>query len=98
VTAGVNVWPAQLVLVKPKTVKIGVAGGAFTGGKLLVVKMDKPITLVNTATGARYQVTLVYTGTGPEAVANFTAGSSTGDTSAPATTGSSTVNVAAPSK
>ena len=64
----------ELVVIKPKTAKIGVAGGAFADGKLLVLKMDKSITLVNTATGARYQIKLVYTGTTPETVEGFTAG------------------------
>ena len=91
----------ELVKIKPKTAKIGVAGGAFANGKLLVLKMDKSITLVNTATGARYQIKLVYTGTTPETVEGFTAGSSAADTSgqtAPTTTGSSTVDVSTASK
>jgi hypothetical protein len=86
----------ELVVLKPKTVKIGVAGGAFSDGKLLVLKMDKAITLVNTATGARYKITLVYTGTEPEQVEGFTAKSATGDASAPAATGSSAGDASAP--
>ena len=62
--------------------------------------MDKPITLVNTATGARYQIKLVYTGTAPEAVAKLHGRIVDRPTPSapPTTTGSSTVNVAAPSK
>jgi hypothetical protein len=88
----------ELRVIKPKTVKIGVAGGAFTDGKLLVLKMDKGITLVNTATGARYKITLVYTGAAPETVESFTAGSPAGDASGQAATSSSTVDASAASK
>lgn len=86
-----------LVSLKPKTVKIGVAGGAFTGGKRLVLKLGKSITLVNTATGARYQIMLVYTGTTPEKVESFTAGSAGADSSGKATTKPSAADASAPS-
>lgn len=85
----------RLVSLKPKSAKIGVAGGSFTVGKLLVLKLGKSVTLVNTATGARYQIELVYTGMAPEKVVVFTTGPSTGDDSGQTTTGS-TVDATAP--
>jgi hypothetical protein len=49
-----DVW-FQLLAVKPKTMKIAVVGGGFAGGKQsLTIRRDRPITLVNTATGVEY--------------------------------------------
>jgi len=61
-----------LLGLKQKTAQIGVAGGAFTGGKAIVLKMGQSLTLVNTATGARYTLRLLYTGSQPEQVQQFT--------------------------
>jgi len=48
-----------------KTVVIGVAGGAYaSGAKTTKLKVGKPLTLVNTTTGARYRVVLVAVGSG----------------------------------
>jgi hypothetical protein len=63
-----------LVAEKPgsKSVVVGIAGGAYSGGaKTTSVRLGKPITLVNTTTGARYKITLVSVGSGeaPEQVA-----------------------------
>jgi hypothetical protein len=63
-----------LVSLKPKSAKIAVAGGTFTDGKTLTLQMGDPLTLLNTATGARYNLKLLYTGTSPEQVAGFTQG------------------------
>ena len=41
-------------------------------GKAVSLALDKPVTLVNDATGARYVVKLVYLGTAPELVKSFT--------------------------
>ena len=49
---------------KPKLAKIGVAGGSFEDGKTIPLKLGKPVTLVNDATGARYSIKLVYLGSG----------------------------------
>ena len=50
-----------------KSVVIAVAGGAYTGGsKTASVKVGKPLTLVNTTTGARYRIALVSVGSGGE--------------------------------
>lgn len=57
---------------KPKAVKIAVAGGTFDGGKTIELKLGKQITLVNGATGARYVLKLVYTGAQPEQTESFT--------------------------
>ncbi len=57
---------------KPKLAKIGVAGGSFEDGKTIPLKLGKPVTLVNDATGARYSIKLVYLGVGPEKTQSFT--------------------------
>lgn len=47
------------------TAVIGVAGGAYaSGAKTTKLKVGKPLTLVNTTTGARYRVVLVAVGSG----------------------------------
>jgi hypothetical protein len=63
-----------LVGLKPKEAKIGIAGGAFTDGETVAVGLGKNVTLVNTATGARYAIKLLYVGSEPEQVAGFTKG------------------------
>ena len=57
---------------KPKSAQLGVVGGAFTGGGTITLKMGQTLTLVNTATGARYSLRLLYTGSQPEQVQQFT--------------------------
>jgi hypothetical protein len=50
---------------KAKTVSIGIAGGGYeSGGATTTLKVGKPLELVNTATGARYQIKLVSVGSG----------------------------------
>jgi hypothetical protein len=50
---------------KAKTVAIGIAGGGYeSGGATTTLKVGKPLELVNTATGARYQIKLVSVGSG----------------------------------
>jgi hypothetical protein len=61
-----------LLSLKPKVAQIGVVGGGFTGGQTIALKMGQPLTLVNTATGARYTLKLLYSGSGPEQVQQFT--------------------------
>jgi hypothetical protein len=61
-----------LASLKPKVAQIAVAGGAFTGGATIPLKMGQTLTLVNTATGARYTLRLLYTGSAPEQVQQFT--------------------------
>jgi hypothetical protein len=61
-----------LLSLKQKVAQIGVVGGAFTGGKAIALKMGQSLTLVNTATGARYTLRLLYTGSQPEQVQQFT--------------------------
>ena len=60
-----------LMSLKPKVAQIGVVGGAFTGGGSIALKMGQTLTLVNTATGARYTLKLLYTGSQPEQVQQF---------------------------
>jgi hypothetical protein len=48
-----------------KSVVIGVVGGAYSGGsKTTKLVQGKPLTLVNTATGAKYRIVLVAVGNG----------------------------------
>jgi hypothetical protein len=54
-------------------IKVGVAGGKLTNGKLATIKLGKSLTLVNDATGARYVIQLLYTGEAAEATAAFSA-------------------------
>ena len=59
-----------LVAEKPgsKSVVVGIVGGAYSGGaKTTTLKVGKPITLVNTTTGARYKISLVSVGSGDAA-------------------------------
>jgi hypothetical protein len=59
-----------LVAEKPgsKSVVVGIVGGAYSGGaKTATLKVGKPITLVNTTTGARYKISLVSVGSGDAA-------------------------------
>ena len=61
-----------LVAEKPgaKSVVVGIVGGAYSGGaKTTTLKAGKPITLVNTTTGARYKISLVSVGSGDSAEA-----------------------------
>ena len=63
-----------LVSLKKKQAKIGVAGGTFGDGKNLTLVLGQTLTLVNTATGVRYELKLVYTGSAPEQIESFTTG------------------------
>lgn len=54
-------------------IKVGIAGGKLTNGKLATIKLGKSLTLVNDATGARYVIQLLYTGEAAEATAAFSA-------------------------
>jgi hypothetical protein len=59
-----------LVAEKPgsKSVVVGIVGGAYSGGaKTTTLKVGKPITLVNTTTGARYKISLLSVGSGDTA-------------------------------
>lgn len=59
-----------LVAEKPdsKAVVVGVVGGAYAGGaKSTRLRIGKPLTLVNTTTGAKYKISLVSVGSGAAA-------------------------------
>jgi hypothetical protein len=72
VAAGSN-FPAanpvfQLVSLSNTTAKVAVAGGSYSSGaQTLTLKVNKPVTLVNTADGTRYTLTLLPQGTIPNA-------------------------------
>ncbi len=72
------------------TVKIGVAGGSFDDGQTITLNRGKKVTLVNTATGVRYELKVVFTGTAPETIKGFTTGQEGGVSATNATDGSST--------
>ena len=58
-----------LVAEKPdaKAIVVGIVGGSYSGGdKTTTLKVGKPVTLVNTTTGARYKISLVSVGSGEE--------------------------------
>ena len=58
-----------LVAEKPdaKAIVVGIVGGSYAGGdKTTTLKVGKPVTLVNTTTGARYKISLVSVGSGEE--------------------------------
>ena len=57
---------------KKNQAKIGVAGGSFDDSQAVTLKLGKKVTLVNTATGVRYELKLVYTGATPELIQSFT--------------------------
>jgi hypothetical protein len=51
-----------------KSARIGIAGGAYSSGdRTTTLKVGKPLTLVNTATGAKYKIVLVSVGSGGSA-------------------------------
>ena len=54
-----------------RSAKIGVAGGSFDDSQAVTLPFGKTITLVNTATGVRYELKLVYTGSTPEVIEGF---------------------------
>ncbi len=63
-----------LVSLNRKTAKIAVAGGAFTDAQMITLRLGQNLTLVNTATGARYSLKLLFVGDQPEQVEGFTRG------------------------
>ena len=71
VTAGSN-FPAaspvfQLVALTATTAKVAVAGGSYaSGAPAITLKVNTPVTLVNTADGTRYTLTLAAARHSPE--------------------------------
>jgi hypothetical protein len=61
-----------LVSLQKASAKIGIANGELAEGATLTLEPGRPVTLVNTATGARYVLELVYLGTTPEEIQTFT--------------------------
>jgi len=81
-----------LASVKKKQAKIGVAGGSFDDGQTVTLAIGKKVTLVDTATGVRYELKLVYTGATPETIESFS--TAPAQPAAPSSGGSSTVSAA----
>lgn len=51
-----------------KSVAVGIVGGGYSGGgKTTTLEVGKPLTLVNTTTGAKYKISLVSVGSGEQA-------------------------------
>jgi hypothetical protein len=72
----------QLVALTGTTAKVAVAGGSYSSGAAtLTLKVNVPVTLVNTADGTRYTLTLLPQGTAPSAPTSSGSSSTT-----PATT------------
>ncbi len=80
-----------LVSLKKKQAKIGVAGGTFDDGQTVTLSLGKMLTLLNTATGVRYELKLVYTGSEPETIEGFSTKAE--QPAAAPTDGASTVSV-----
>lgn len=79
-----------LISVDKKSIKIGVAGGKFTGGGAVKLEFGKAVTLMNTTTGQRFVMKLVFTGDQPEQIAGFKQPVATAATTQPTTTASTT--------
>jgi len=78
----------ELVSLTAKTAIISVVGGSYAGGaQTLTLKVNKPVTLVNTADGTRYTLVLYPQGTAAPSAASASGASGTpGATTTPATT------------
>ena len=76
-----------LVSLKKKQAKIGVAGGSFDDGENVTLALGKKVTLVDTATGVRYELKLVYTGSAPEELEGFSTGNGQESTTVDASAG-----------
>ncbi len=76
-----------LVSLKKKQAKIGVAGGSFDDGQNVTLAFGKKVTLVDTATGVRYELKLVYTGSTPEVLEGFSTGKGQESTTVDASAG-----------
>jgi len=75
----------QLVALTATTAKVSVAGGSYaSGAATLTLKVNVPVTLMNTADGTRYTLTLLPQGTTPSATP--AAGSTTPATTTTTTT------------
>ncbi len=89
-----------LVSLKKKLAKIGVAGGTFDDGQTVTLTVGKKMTLVDTATGVRYELKLVYTGSVPEQIESFSTAPATDQpattTGQPASSSGGTTAVATP--
>lgn len=84
--------PTFVLLAVGKTfIKVGVAGGKFSGGGVVKLERGKRVTLMNTTTGQRFVMKLTFTGATPEEIAGFkqpttSTGTTTTTTSPTATT------------
>jgi hypothetical protein len=75
----------QLVALTATVAKVAVAGGSYaSGAPTLTLKVNTPVTLVNTADGTRYTLTLLPQGTVPSAAPSAAPASS--DTTPASTT------------
>ncbi len=71
----------QLMALTASTAKVAVAGGSYaSGASTLTLKVNTPVTLVNTADGTRYTLTLLPQGTVPSAQASSSSSSSSSTT------------------
>jgi hypothetical protein len=78
----------QLLSLTATTAKISVVGGSYASGAgTLTLKVNKPVTLVNTADGTRYTLLLMPQGTQPSASGPAAAAPGTTTTTPPVTGG-----------
>ena len=71
----------QLLSLTETTAKVAVAGGSYaSGASTLTLKVNKPVTLVNTADGTRYTLTLLPQGTVASAPASSSSAPPAGTT------------------
>jgi len=95
VAAGAN-FPAanpmfQLVSLTDTTAKVAVAGGSYaSGASALTLKVNVPVTLVNTADGTRYTLELYPQGTAAPTGSSSSSGTTTTTDTTPATTTTAT--------
>jgi len=74
----------QLVALTGSTAKVAVAGGSYaSGAQTVTLKVNTPVTLVNTADGTRYTLTLLPQGTVPSAAAASSGASGATTTTTP---------------
>jgi hypothetical protein len=88
----------HLISLTSSTAKISIVGGSYSSGApSVVLKVNKPVTLMNTADGTRYQIVLKAPGTGVPSQGGGAASPASPETSTPASTSPTSTTVPLPS-
>ncbi len=88
----------HLISLTSSTAKISIVGGSYSSGApSVVLKVNKPVTLMNTADGTRYQIVLKAPGTGVPSQGGGAASTASPQTSTPASTSPTSTTVPLPS-